>query len=223
MKKFCVFLLFVLSLPVSAEIVSSVSFNPSRLGNYTHLKISGEANFRGGLEVQGTDPSSADPLQRGILVINNRADGVTMSNETGQDYNIPRVSGNYLMNAPQPSTLGAGNAKLMMKDTKFLPHSLTGMGNYSVTDADPALSGTFTVEVKGGDLNVSSDSFIQTINGNDFLLQWANSTKIGNELSIAGSPDSRPLAQQGNGLGEAIGFRLAGNDIPSFHSVDFVE
>lgn len=56
MKKLCLWSMFIMvSLPLfSAETLSTISFNPSRLGQYSLLKINKEAKFAGGLSINGS-------------------------------------------------------------------------------------------------------------------------------------------------------------------------
>ena len=48
MKKLWVLLLLGLSFPAGAEIVSTISYNPARMGQYDYLKVSKDAVFKGG-------------------------------------------------------------------------------------------------------------------------------------------------------------------------------
>lgn len=58
-----IYLLLILSLCAgisSAEVVSAITFNPSRLGTYTHLRAANSAVLAGGLETETMNVSSAD-------------------------------------------------------------------------------------------------------------------------------------------------------------------
>ena len=53
MKKLYLLLLLGVCMPAAAEMVSTISYNPSRLGQYSSLKVSKDAAFLGGLYVNG--------------------------------------------------------------------------------------------------------------------------------------------------------------------------
>ena len=60
MRSFLCICLCAVALPVLAynEIVPAISYNPSRLGSYTHLKAVETATLKGGLKVVGTEEST---------------------------------------------------------------------------------------------------------------------------------------------------------------------
>lgn len=59
MKKIFFLLLVVCAVPALAETISTVSYNPSRLGQYNKLKIAKKANFKGGLTATNLNVQNA--------------------------------------------------------------------------------------------------------------------------------------------------------------------
>lgn len=81
MKKFFLFFFLTLVLPLGAEVVSSVSFNPSRMGKYDVLKVSGGANLLGGLQTVNMNISKSVTLDAGQVSSGKAA--VSMETVTG--------------------------------------------------------------------------------------------------------------------------------------------
>ena len=45
-----------------AEVIQSVNFNPARFGQYERLKVSEQANFKGGLKAKSMQVQSAGTI-----------------------------------------------------------------------------------------------------------------------------------------------------------------
>ena len=81
MKKiYLLMLLISLTVSAVAEEISSVAFNPSRLGQFTHLKVSGKATLHGGIDGGGVPVAD--------LYINSNG-SVVMQNNTEQAGGLP--------------------------------------------------------------------------------------------------------------------------------------
>ena len=188
MKKFFAIMLLATFLPVGAETVSSVSFNPSRLGNYEQLKVSGFARLQGGLETPEMNISS----NYGVITVEN--------NSTTQVYQIGDV-------------VGVQNTAIDMQRTDFVGADFTG-ADYDVALISPA-GQIPTTMVSGGKLTLENDSFIGVLTAHWNLLQYAvkvdtDSIDIG---ANSGGGEIDLLDLNTTGL-TTYGFLLAGNDIP---------
>lgn len=190
MKKYLIlFLLACFSWPVQAEEVSSVSFNPSRLGEYTYLKAASKAVLLGGLKtpklnlaVAGTSTISMN--------LNNTTDGL------------------YLID----TLTGRAGSSLYMPNTIF--HGIGDTNkNYNAEDSSAPGGYLAQVTASGGTQLYMQDSYINTIYAREKLKQKVNTLTMTNAaLSITGDEGlSVNLYTSGT---STLGFRLAGNDIP---------
>ena len=173
-----------LSVPSFAEIISSVSFNPSRMGEYTYLKITDKANLKGGLKATTMNINSGGT--------------VTMTTDTSSRiYDVPTVT-------------GASGSAINMPNTAFHGNTSNTYSSYK-SESTSALSGLLpSVTAKGGTQTYNNDSYIQTLDAVNMLKQKVGTLK-GGTLEITGNGGSTVgLYDSGN----TAGFHLAGNDIP---------
>lgn len=162
MKKLSVLFLLFSAVVCHGEIVSEVSFNPSRMGDYRYLKVANSATLVGGLVV-------TDDL--------NISSGGTVRMKLGstapQYFTIS--GGGTAQNSPR-SVDGASGSEIYMPNTVFSGDSSAYIPNVFVRGGE----GTF----KGGNSVVSN-----TMDGNRVLLQRAN-TLSGGTVEIAGDGGS---------------------------------
>ena len=173
-----------LSVPSFAEIISSVSFNPSRMGEYTYLKITDKANLKGGLNATTMNINSGGT--------------VTMTTDnSARIYDVPTVT-------------GASGSAINMPNTAFHGNTSNTYSSYK-SESTSAPSGLLpSVAAKGGTQTYNNDSYIQTLDAVNMLKQKVGSLK-GGTLEITGNGGSTVgLYDSGN----TAGFHLAGNDIP---------
>ena len=173
-----------LSVPSFAEIISSVSFNPSRMGEYTYLKITDKANLKGGLKATTMNINSGGT--------------VTMTTDTSSRiYDVPTVT-------------GASGSAINMPNTAFHGNTSNTYSSYK-SESTSAPSGLLpSVTAKGGTQTYNNDSYIQTLDAVNMLKQKVGTLK-GGTLEITGNGGSTVgLYDSGN----TAGFHLAGNDIP---------
>jgi hypothetical protein len=132
-------LLLVLSLTLFAapEMVSTISFNPSRLGNYTYLKINKDINLKGGLRVSDqthfeTPASDTGELtfaaaNGGTINITATSSGIGLeipnltskSNaNSGVNINMPSAVFQQSSTAPVPQVEMTGGSMLMGSTTE---------------------------------------------------------------------------------------------------------
>lgn len=97
-----IYLLLILSLCAgvsSAEVVSTITFNPSRLGTYTHLRAANSAVLAGGLETKTMNVSSADT----VSVTTPSSDNIYVATE------VRPVENASLVTVDMPNTTFYGN------------------------------------------------------------------------------------------------------------------
>jgi hypothetical protein len=146
-------LLTLIALPVAAENVSSVSFNPSRLGNYDYLKVSGPAKFPGGLRTP-------------VLEVNTPGTLTVQNNTTSAIFNVESISGDNTgteFHFPNAIVHG-GNA-------------ITGTFSYSAASKSAPSVTPVNLYISGGKLDFSSnsniDSYLNALQVNHNLYQYA--------------------------------------------------
>lgn len=214
MKKLILLCVLGVSIPASAEVISTVSFNPSRLGNYNYLKVANTATFKGGL-VTGADGTTG--------TMNIQSGGtVTMNLENSSNYyNIPTVIGNS-SDASKPS-------KVEMTGTTFMGGDASTISSlqqfYNAQSALVVPSDLLNlVEVNGGvlDFATSKDSYVGNINGATTYQHYTGALNPGQNagtLNINGNSGaniglSKKDSVAVNSDGSTRGFNLAGVDIP---------
>ena len=186
MKKLFSLLLILTGVTVllQAETVSSVSFNPSRMGEYTYLKVADKANLKGGLNATTLNISSGGTVS------------MTTDNSS-RVYQIDNVVGDLSSAIDMPSTAFHGNTS----------------NTYSSYDASSSSvpSGLLpTVKVLGGAQQYNNDSYLSTVDAVNMLKQRAGTLK-GGTLTIGGNESNGVTLYGGD---STLGFHLAGNDIP---------
>ena len=178
----CAVLLFPLF--VDAETVASVSFNPSRMGEYTYLKVADKASLKGGLNAATMNISSG-----GTVTMN--------ADSSSRIYEVPTVT-------------GASGSAINMPNTVFHGNTSNTYSAYK-SESSSAPSGLLpNVNIKGGTQTYNNDSYIQTLDAVNMLKQKVGSLK-GGTLEITGNNGSAVSLYE---TGNTAGFHLAGNDIP---------
>ena len=161
MKKLSVLILLFSAVVCHGEIVSEVSFNPSRMGDYRYLKVADSASLVGGLVTNDLNISSGETV---IMKLDSTAP---------QSFNI---SGGGTAETNPRSVDGASGSAIDMPSTVFRGSSSAYIPNVYVRGGE----GTFT----GGNSVVDN-----TMNGNYVLLQKAK-TLSGGAVEIAGDGGS---------------------------------
>lgn len=186
-KLFYVFVLLAGSVSLyAAETVSSVSFNPSRMGDYTYLKVANKATLKGGLKtpemnisVGGTISAEYSPNDSSrVYVINQLMGNPTSAIDMEQAVFHGNIAAQYTGYKSESSLLPAGLLPLMT--------------------------------IYGGNQTYLNDSYIQTLDAVNMLRQRAGELKS-TSLSVLGSGGGTASLYNG---GSTYGLHLAGNDIP---------
>lgn len=196
MKKLWVLLLLGLSFPAGAEIVSTISYNPARMGQYDYLKVSKDAVFKGGLSV----PAG------GALNVNSSG---TVSMEwdaanADKIYKVDTVTGGANTAVEMPNTTFRGGTALPSNAPEY----------YATNTPGPTT--TLEVGLNGGSLSArNQDSYVGTLNGTNY--QHYTTNLNANTLNITGNGENPVgLTQEDGtyGVSQTYGFHLAGVDIP---------
>ena len=184
MKKIYLLLLLGICMPAAAEMVSTISYNPSRLGKYSSLKVSRSAAFLGGLDVKGD------------FYINN---DVTFTNKS---------QGNFYFKSVEAPTGGDID---MRNQTVF--HNSSNWNSLTNAASEPSSFGSLNIEIKGGNAAFSDDSFIRKLSGENLYLKTPE-FKASTSLKVAGNEGMDMTVDDDAGEKITKGLFLAGNDIP---------
>lgn len=200
--------LFLLAaISASAETVSSVSFNPSRLGNFEKLKVSGAATLRGGLTTPelniGGQPTVVDRSESGDVAV---SDGATITMTATQPYAIASVASS----APATSY-----NRLNVPLATFRGLNTSGH-DYTIATNSFHTGSLIPVDVNGGTLDFSADSFVNRLVANNNLVAYAKKIMVGGTLKVTGET-STLWEQETNGkfaMEGLSGFKLGNITIP---------
>ena len=186
MKKIYLLVLGVLAAAVvGAENVSSVSFNPARLGNYEHLKVSGRASFPGGLQ--------SDDLNLGSSLTGNFSPDESEIRLVSPD-TTPISANSVFGNKGENSFISMPSA-FFMKGSSYTPCNFaTGVCNFPSRSEPISTANWFGTKVymSSGTMEFGKDStgpasFIKDLYANELLLQRADVLKVDGALEVTGN------------------------------------
>ena len=162
-KRLVVLFLITLFAAVNApaEIISAVSYNPSRMGDYVYLKVADKANLKGGIEAN---------------TMTVRSGGTVSASSPNLNYNVPAV-------------VGESGSTLDMPNTAIHGSAANTYDNYQAVNTGTPNALLNNVYVNGGTTTVKSDSYISTLDAVNRLKQKA-ATLRANKLSVSGSEDA---------------------------------
>ncbi|WP_428040040.1 hypothetical protein [Candidatus Avelusimicrobium fimicolum] len=162
-KRLVVLFLITLFAAVNApaEIISAVSYNPSRMGDYVYLKVADKANLKGGIEAN---------------TMTVRSGGTVSASSPNLNYNVPAV-------------VGESGSALDMPNTAIHGAAANTYDNYQAVNTGTPTALLNNVYVNGGTTTVKSDSYISTLDAVNRLKQKA-ATLRANKLSVSGSEDA---------------------------------
>ena len=162
-KRLVVLFLITLFAAVNApaEIISAVSYNPSRMGDYVYLKVADKANLKGGIEAN---------------TMTVRSGGTVSASSPNLNYNVPAV-------------VGESGSTLDMPNTAIHGAAANTYDNYQAVNTGTPNALLNNVYVNGGTTTVKSDSYISTLDAVNRLKQKA-ATLRANKLSVSGSEDA---------------------------------
>ena len=161
MKKLLIAGALFLACPLAAEMISAVSYNPSRMGDYVYLKVADKANLKGGIEAN---------------TMTVRSGGTVSASSPNLNYNVPAV-------------VGASGSALDMPNTAIHGAAANTYTNYQAVNTGTPTALLNNVYVNGGTTTVKSDSYISTLDAVNRLKQKA-ATLRANKLSVSGSEDA---------------------------------
>ena len=162
-KRLVVLFLITLFAAVNApaEIISAVSYNPSRMGDYVYLKVADKANLKGGIEAN---------------TMTVRSGGTVSASSPNLNYNVPAV-------------VGESGSALDMPNTAIHGAAANTYDNYQAVNTGTPNALLNKVYVNGGTTTVKNDSYIATLDAVNRLKQKA-ATLRANKLSVSGSEDA---------------------------------
>ena len=161
MKHFLVAVLLCVAVNAPAEIISAVSYNPSRMGDYVYLKVADKANLKGGIESN---------------TMTVRSGGTVSASSPNLNYDVPTV-------------VGASGSTLDMPNTAIHGSAGNTYNNYQSVNTGTPSALLNNVYVNGGQTTVKNDSYISTLDAVNRLKQKA-ATLRANKLSVSGSEDA---------------------------------
>ncbi|MDD7501456.1 MAG: hypothetical protein PUK74_00265 [Elusimicrobia bacterium] len=197
MKRIYLLLILILCAGISsAEVVSAITFNPSRLGTYTYLRAANSAVLAGGLETETMNVSSAGT----VSVTTPSSDNIYVATEVRPVENASLVTVN-------------------MPNTAFYGKSDSVGGLSSITTVAIA-GGTQTYQKKSYvHLLDAASSLIQQVNTlKGGALTISGNAKDGRNLYygthsngfyLAGNDIPEPVAAYTNGAGDLTGCKWA--------------
>lgn len=195
MKKIIIFILALAALPAAAEIVSEISFNPSRLGEYKFLKIAKDANFRGGLVTKNLNIKAQNTVSIQSKDINNSTVTITAKElkRSAADKNV---------------SVNMSNATFQKSDIEGIPSILLGGGTLDFDNNNRSYIST----ICGKNASASCDQ--NTVAEKmDLILNSGGTLNTSNTVKIARPDAIADLSIDGSTV---KGLLLAGNDIPNF-------
>ena len=160
MKHLLLAVLMCLAVNAPAEIISAVSYNPSRMGDYVYLKVADKANLKGGIETN---------------TMTVRSGGTVSASSPDLNYNVPAV-------------VGESGSALDMPNTVVHGASGNTYTNYQAVNSGTPSALLNNVYVNGGTTTVKNDSYLSTLDAVNRLKQKA-ATLRANKLSISGAED----------------------------------
>ena len=161
MNKLLLLGLLFCTLPAGAEVVSAVSYNPSRMGDYVYLKVADKANLKGGIESN---------------TMTVRSGGTVSASSPNLNYDVPAV-------------VGASGSTLDMPNTAIHGSAANTYNGYQAVNTGTPSALLNNVYVNGGQTTVKNDSYISTLDAVNRLKQKA-ATLRANKLSVSGSEDA---------------------------------
>ena len=161
MKKLLIVGALFLACPLAAEMISAVSYNPSRMGDYVYLKVADKANLKGGIEAN---------------TMTVRSGGTVSASSPNLNYNVPAV-------------VGASGSTLDMPNTAIHGAAANTYTNYQAVNTGTPTALLNKVYVNGGTTTVKNDSYIATLDAVNRLKQKA-ATLRANKLSVSGSENA---------------------------------
>lgn len=136
MKKLSFFIMLLCAVTCYGEIVSEVSFNPSRMGDYNYLKVANKATLVGGLETDYLNIRSGDT--------------VTLKNSTSTSATFKVV--NQIIGEAD-TEISYPNAAFVVNDGNGMVYADGGKGEF--------VSGVITDRILGGEENGSNKKLKQ--------------------------------------------------------------
>ena len=198
-----IYLLLILSLCAgisSAEVVSAITFNPSRLGTYTHLRAANSAVLAGGLETETMNVSSVGT----VSVTTPSSDNIYVATK------VRPVENASLVIVNMPDTVFYGNGASVGEYSSITTVEIKGGDQrykntsyvYLLDAASKLIQRVNTLYTKKeGELTISGNAK----DGQDLFSPGTHS----NGFYLAGNDIPEPVAAYTNGAGDLTGCKWA--------------
>ncbi len=194
-----------LALPAGAynETVSAISYNPSRMGAYTHLKITQGATLKGGLNVPNGAALVFKSKDTGTVTIQDektcegnasacnkheitfiKPANYFVSSETGDDPTCPGATGNEC------------NGTLKASRVLIQGQSDSPVSTWTMNDTVPTL--VPSLDIYGGEATVGADSYIATISNDSTKGTVQKLTLAGENVKLTSNLYVRDSLKLGN-------------------------
>ena len=205
MKRISLFtLLCLIAIPVLAEQVSVVTFNPSRLGEYQHLKVTDSATLRGGLSTPRFEVGAG----AAVLLDNQTTDKQVLFGDIVGGQGNPGNRGEMTINMPQALFRKGGD---IFRASYIASHAHNPNANLLLPQ----------INAVGGRMEFTNDSFVNNLtrqitgaDPNDILLQ-ANQLDVSGDMEVTGRGIVQVLGADGNLSGSLTNvFQLGEYKIP---------
>lgn len=202
-----IYLLLILSLCAgisSAEVVSAITFNPSRLGTYTHLRAANSAVLAGGLETETMNVSVSSAGT--VSVTTPSSDNIYVATEVRPVENASQVAVNM------PDTVFYGNGASVGGRSSITTVAIAGGDQtyknksyvYLLDAASRLIQQVNTLKVKG-----EAGAGALTISGNAKDGRNLYYGTHSNGFYLAGNDIPEPVAAYTNGAGDLTGCEWA--------------
>jgi len=231
MKKIIVFILSLSALPVSAEIVSQIGFNPSRLGEYQFLKIVKDANLRGGLLTKELDINGKETVTINVSTSSNQQQSITAKHI---QRDVVLENGGSEPVYPMNININFPNAGLQNtnRSDRRLPTIKLGGGQLVVKNSSVCFKLNTCSGTSSGFNRVCGRTSCEGLNSSTDKMDFSiGKLQRSGTLEIQGAQEGGtwgvvniPIVQRKEDDPSTVrGFMLAGNEIPDFRNGAYVQ
>ena len=208
MRYFLWLIAVLVALPMYAadynESVAAISYNPSRLGSYSHLKVVNKATFTGGIDAQ-TNKADVNIMSSGALEITGNTDRVCTADNSSACNQIEKIGAmaseenctslsDLCASTDRGASLVTATSSVTQKNS--LPYVETAdLPDIKTSEDFPNNTGV-DINMAGGDLTSDSRVFVRQLSGNLTKINLNVGTLImnsGKTISVEGTGVSLEL------------------------------
>ncbi len=159
------------------ESVAAISFNPSRLGAYTHLKAVSKATLTGGVDTTTNSTDMNIKSQGTVSISDTNGDHTCVENSCSKG-NLNTITNLQPVSAEngQTITTSAAMTKAVMKKANDEPENNEYTNEYTINGnrqppADKIADQGTNITLKGGTLEATTHSYIHNFTANVYSLK----------------------------------------------------